>query len=177
MPDPPVAGSDATFEVKLLPKAKSKSLQEGKSTSVSARFLAHSRLFVSLIVGILVGAFVPVEGVMLGLLRPADVADQHRDREARQRPHAEDVAAADLVGDRLVDQPELEPGLRVRRLGHEAGGQRAGDPPLVLELQRVRDRAGGADARARRAAAGRPRRSGRAPRASRSARRTAARRA
>ena len=50
------------------------------------------------------------------------------------------------MGDRLVDEPELEPGLRVRRLGHEAARQRAGDPALVLELERVRDRAGGADA-------------------------------
>ena len=76
----------------------------------------------------------------------ADVADQHRHRAARQRPDAEHVAAADLVGDRLVDEAELEPGHRVRRAGHEAGGQRAGDPALVLELERMGDRAGGADA-------------------------------
>ena len=72
-----------------------------------------------------------------------------RDRAAGQRPDAEHVAAAGLVGDRLVDQPELEPGLRVGRPGDEAGGQRAGDPPLVLELERVGDRAGGADAERR----------------------------
>ena len=76
----------------------------------------------------------------------ADVADQQGDRAARQRPHAEDVAAADLVGDGLVDEAELEAGLRVRRPGHEAGGQRARDPPLVLELEPVGDRAGRADA-------------------------------
>ena len=76
----------------------------------------------------------------------ADVADEHRDAAAGQRPHAEHVAAADLVRDRLVDEAQLEPGHRVGRAGHEAGGQRAGDPALVLELERVGDRAGRADA-------------------------------
>ena len=76
----------------------------------------------------------------------ADVAHEHRDRAARLRPDAEDVAAADLVGDRLVDQPELQAGLRVGRPGDEAARERPGDPALVLELERVRDRAGRADA-------------------------------
>ena len=76
----------------------------------------------------------------------ADVADQQRHRAARLGPDAEDVAAADLVRDRLVDEAELEPGLRVGRAREVAARERAGDPALVLELERVRDRAGRADA-------------------------------
>ena len=39
-----------------------------------------------------------------------DVADEHRQRAARQRPHAEDVAPADVMARRLVDEAELEAG-------------------------------------------------------------------
>ena len=53
---------------KLLPTAKSTSLPKAKSTSVAARLWAHSRLFVSLIVGIVVGVFVPLDGIMLRIL-------------------------------------------------------------------------------------------------------------
>ena len=77
---------------------------------------------------------------------PPRVADQHGDRAAGQRPDAEHVAAADLVRDRLVDEAAFQPRHRVGRAGHEARRQRAGDPPLVLELEPVGDRAGGADA-------------------------------
>ena len=51
-----------------MPTAKSTSLRKTKNTSVAARLWAHSRLFVSLIVGIVVGVFVPLDGVMLRIL-------------------------------------------------------------------------------------------------------------
>jgi uncharacterized membrane protein len=51
-----------------LPKATSSPLHNGKRTTVSARVWAHSRLFVSLIVGIVVGLLVPLDGVVLRIL-------------------------------------------------------------------------------------------------------------
>jgi uncharacterized membrane protein len=51
-----------------LPTAKSTSLRKAKSTSVPARLWAHSRLFASLILGIVVGVFVPLDGIMLRVL-------------------------------------------------------------------------------------------------------------
>ena len=51
-----------------MPTAKSRSLRKTKSTNVDARLWAHSRLIVSLIVGILIGALVPFDGIMLRVL-------------------------------------------------------------------------------------------------------------
>lgn len=58
----------AGFRGQLLPTAKSTSLRKTKSTHVSKKLWAHSRLFVSLIVGIVVGVFVPLDGIMLRIL-------------------------------------------------------------------------------------------------------------
>ena len=49
-----------------------------------------------------------------------DVADEHRQRAAAERPQPEHVAAADLVADRLVDEAELVAGQVVDALGDEA---------------------------------------------------------
>jgi len=48
--------------------------RKAKSTRVATRLWAHSRLIVSLIVGIVVGVFVPLDGVMLRILAAWNVA-------------------------------------------------------------------------------------------------------
>ena len=72
-----------------------------------------------------------------------DVADEHRQRPARQRPDAEDVAAADVMARGLVDEPELEAGDVVGAAGHVPARERGGDAALAVEVERVGDRAGG----------------------------------
>ena len=57
-----------------MPTAKSTSLRKERSAHLSEKLWAHSRLLVSLIVGIVVGVFVPLDGVMLRILAAWNVA-------------------------------------------------------------------------------------------------------